>query len=418
MTWVFCVSSKSRDYPFQAKKSRKKAAFSSPQAPKSPASNVLVSLLPVRRATNIGIALRQFKCDVEVIVDGVLAMNDTVLPQPELLLPLLPTDEEAKELEDFLSKPNASPAMLQLPDRFQAICLKIPRRGEWIEIWSVVLMGESGLADVLGALREFKHAFGCLKQCCALRSVLLVLLRVGNFVNDGHFSGNAVGVTASSLLHFSDIKSGIGDCSLLHVVVKACPLVPPSTDGECQSGDAHPPAMISVVELALEELKPIKSIRDKSLPAVLSQCAVLGSNIERAAAMSLQARALCGIAFHVLHSLSLQLKQLSAGGKHMQYDAAVVSAFCARVDAFVERSRALLEAANALSDDIKLNGAAVSISCACASRINAFVCCNSCSFGLILYFKTFPYEGVENVWGRRVQRQPHRLVHANSGVCG
>jgi hypothetical protein len=382
------------DYPSQAKKSRKKAAFSSPQAPKSPASSALVSLLPVRRATNIGIALRQFKCDVEVIVAGVLAMNDTVLPQPELLLPLLPTDEEAKELEDFLSKPNASPAMLQMPDRFQAICLKIPRRGEWIEIWSVVLMGESGVADVLGALREFNHAFGCLKQCRSLRSVLLVLLRVGNFVNDGHFSGNAVGVTASSLLHFSDIKSGIGDCSLLHVVIKACPLVHASTDGECQSDDAHPRAMISVVELALEELKPIKNIREKSLPAVLSQCAVLGSNIERAAAMSLQARARAAVCAALFSRFALtrssQLKQLSAGGKHSQFDAAVVSAFCARVDAFVERSRALLEAANALSDDIKLNGAAVSIACACVlgvnPRINAFVCCNYCALVLIFVF--------------------------------
>jgi hypothetical protein len=66
-----------------------------------------------------------------------------------------------------------------------------------------------------------------------------------------------------------------------------------------------------------------------------------------------------------LNSLVSQLKQLSSGGKHPQFDAAVVAAFCARVDAFVERSRALLEAANALSDDIKLNGAAVSITCAC-----------------------------------------------------
>jgi hypothetical protein len=208
-----------------------------------------------------------------------------------VLLPLLPTDDEARDLEEYLGKPDATPAMLQLPDRFQAACLRIPRRGDWIEIWSFVLVCESGLADVLRDLKEFNDAFGCLRSCPSLRSVLLVLLRVGNFVNDGHFAGNAVGVTASSLLHFSDIKSGIGDCSLLHVVVKACPCaVKPaaSHDGgdEEQSGDRS-----SVVELALEELKPIKSIREKSLPAILSQCAVLGSNIERAAAMSQQASA-------------------------------------------------------------------------------------------------------------------------------
>ncbi len=263
----------------------------SPQTPKSPASNVLVSLLPVRRATNIGIALRQFKCDVEALVNSVLAMNESVLPQPDVLLPLLPTDDEAKELDEFLAKPNASPAMLQLPDRFQAMCLRIPRRGDWIEIWSFVLACESSLVDVLRDLREFNDAFACLKSCSSLRSVLLVLLRVGNFVNDGHFSGNAIGVTASSLLHFSDIKSGIGECSLLHVVVKACPVTKgPSTD-DGESDEAKTRENISVVEVALEELKPIKNIREKSLPAILSQCAVLGSNIERAAAMSLQARA-------------------------------------------------------------------------------------------------------------------------------
>ncbi len=65
----------------QAKKTRKKAAFSSPHTPKSPASSALVSLLPVRRATNIGIALRQFKCEVAAVVDAVLAMNEAVLPQ-------------------------------------------------------------------------------------------------------------------------------------------------------------------------------------------------------------------------------------------------------------------------------------------------------------------------------------------------
>ena len=42
--------------------------------------------MPVRRATNIGIALRQFKCDVESIVASVLAMNEATLPQPEVLL--------------------------------------------------------------------------------------------------------------------------------------------------------------------------------------------------------------------------------------------------------------------------------------------------------------------------------------------
>jgi hypothetical protein len=43
----------------------------------------------------------------------------------------------------------------------------------------------------------------------------------------------------------------------------------------------------------------------------------------------------------------------------MQFDAASVSTFCARVDSFVERSRSRLQAANSLADEIKLNGAAV-----------------------------------------------------------
>ena len=219
-------------------------------------------------------------------------MSEQVLPQPEVLLPLLPTDDEAKDLEEFLSKPNASIAQLQLPDRFQAMCLRIPRRQDWIEIWSFMIACESGLADVLSELRAYCDAFGCLQGCASLRSVLLIMLRVGNFVNDGHFAGNAVGITASSLLHFSDIKSGLGDCSLLHVVVRACPLAEMS-DVDDGSVEEKPREKTSVVERALEELKPIKCIREKSLPAILSQCAVLGSNIERAAAMSLQARAVC-----------------------------------------------------------------------------------------------------------------------------
>jgi hypothetical protein len=43
----------------------------------------------------------------------------------------------------------------------------------------------------------------------------------------------------------------------------------------------------------------------------------------------------------------------------MQFDVAAVSTFCARVDSFVERSRSQLQAANALADEIKVNGAAV-----------------------------------------------------------
>ena len=43
----------------------------------------------------------------------------------------------------------------------------------------------------------------------------------------------------------------------------------------------------------------------------------------------------------------------------MMFDAAAVSTFCGRVDAFVDRSRGRLQEANALADDIKLNGAAV-----------------------------------------------------------
>jgi hypothetical protein len=275
----------------QAKKIRKKAAFNSPAAAKSPSSS-LTSLLPVRRATNIGIALRQFKFDAEAVVASVLAMNEAVMPQPEVLLPLLPTDDEAKELEEFLSKPGRCPAMLQLPDRFQALCLNIPRRHDWIEIWSFMLACEMSLVDVLQGLRQFDDAFKCLQSCSSLRSVLLVVLRIGNYVNDGHFSGNAVGITASSLLQFSDIKSGIGDCSLLHIVVKAAPCVEADALGDSESDERKSRLSNSVVAIALQELAPVKTIRDKSLTTILSQCAVLASNIERAAAMSLQVFAL------------------------------------------------------------------------------------------------------------------------------
>jgi hypothetical protein len=60
--------------------------------------------------------------------------------------------------------------MLQLPDRFQAICVRIPRRSDWIEIWSFVLVCESGLADVLRDLQEFNDAFACMKSCTSLRT--------------------------------------------------------------------------------------------------------------------------------------------------------------------------------------------------------------------------------------------------------
>jgi hypothetical protein len=49
----------------------------------------------------------------------------------------------------------------------------------------------------------------------------------------------------------------------------------------------------------------------------------------------------------------------SGSSKQAQFDASAVTSFCSRVDAFVERSRCQLQAANALSDDIKLHGAAV-----------------------------------------------------------
>ncbi|XP_041050610.1 FH2 domain-containing protein 1 isoform X1 [Carcharodon carcharias] len=176
-----------------------------------------ISLLDSRRSMNVGIFLKQFKRSVWEIVEDIKKGTAEGYGAEELnkLLKLLPEAEEVKRLKEF----EGDQSKLSKADLFMMLLVRVPSYCLHLEAMILKDEFEPQIKSLQTSICILIKAAHELRNCDELHNILRLVLKAGNHMNAGGYSGNAAGFRIASLLKLADIKANKPGMNLMHFVV-------------------------------------------------------------------------------------------------------------------------------------------------------------------------------------------------------
>lgn len=181
-------------------------------------------ILDAQRSLQVGIFLKQLRgqADEAQLLDilgrgggGGVSLGADKL---RALQALLPTPESATALETALLE--REPGQLAPPEAFLARILRLPDYRLRVE--SLLLQEElpTIVASLETSMTCLRNAAKEIQDCKALHEVLYMILVAGNFLNSGGYAGNAAGFQVMSLLKVAELRSNRPGVGLLHYVAQ------------------------------------------------------------------------------------------------------------------------------------------------------------------------------------------------------
>ena len=186
----------------QVKKEPKKAVVEK----KTPAKKEKKTFLESDRTRMMSIVLNKIRIDTLELSDAI-EQYDLKILTPEvcgLLLPILPTDAEIKEVSAFQGDIMEE---LAVCDQFVLIISGIAAFRERIK---TIIFKYNYLSDYLIITEEIERIFRVfkfMKEDKQLKRLFEIILALGNYMNGGSFRGGAFGFTLNSLPKLADTKS-------------------------------------------------------------------------------------------------------------------------------------------------------------------------------------------------------------------
>lgn len=173
---------------------------------KGPAKKEKKTFLEADRTRMINIVLNKIRLESLDISDAIESYDLSVLTQDicDLLLPIMPTEAEIKEVATFNGDVLND---LAICDQFVLIISGIIGYKERVK---AILFQYNYLEDYLVMSKEIKRVFKVfkfMKEDKNLQRLFEVMLALGNYMNGGSFRGGAFGFTLLSLVKFADTKS-------------------------------------------------------------------------------------------------------------------------------------------------------------------------------------------------------------------
>eukprot|EP01116_Phalansterium_solitarium_P017252 TRINITY_DN419_c0_g2_i2.p1 TRINITY_DN419_c0_g2~~TRINITY_DN419_c0_g2_i2.p1 ORF type:complete len:1136 (-),score=432.75 TRINITY_DN419_c0_g2_i2:123-3530(-) len=172
------------------------------------------SLLDMKRANQVGIAVSRIRVDFKLLRKAIIELDDAVLSidQIQSLLTLLPTPSECQLVREY----QGDRAQLDKPEQFFLELEIVPNLTSRVEFWVFSKTLHERLASIVPALKSLSEALDeCLKSTKLVR-LLEIVLMFGNHLNGGTHNGRAYGFKIDALLKLADTKASDNRSSLLH----------------------------------------------------------------------------------------------------------------------------------------------------------------------------------------------------------
>ncbi|XP_046906478.1 FH2 domain-containing protein 1-like [Hypomesus transpacificus] len=182
----------------------------------SPPRAKQVSILDGKRSMNVGIFLRQFKSAVKEIVEDIKQGSSQRYGSEKLseLCKLLPDSEEERRLRGY----RGDPSQLGDADLFMLLLVEVPSYRLHLDAMILQQEFDPTLTALCESARCLVTAATELLRCPELHSIIRLVLRAGNHMNEGGYAGNAAGFRIASLLKLADTKANKPGMNLLHFV--------------------------------------------------------------------------------------------------------------------------------------------------------------------------------------------------------
>ena len=259
MKALFCISVD--DTKKKSSKSSSKSAGSKKKKKKA-----LVQLLDMTRANNISIVLARFG-DFEF--DFILKCMSTLDPKDidaenfRSLLGLAPTKTELETLQKYDGPKDAK--TLGKAERYCLAIGEIPRYSLRIRCFLHTLRFDEAIRDIEIDLDMLSETCSKVRGAKALHKALEVVLKLGNFLNEGGANGDADGVSIDVLNKLKTVKSYGTKTTLLHYfVVVVTSRAPDVLKMAEQCGDCRGAASVVLTQL-VADLKQLQRGYDEML---------------------------------------------------------------------------------------------------------------------------------------------------------
>eukprot|EP00611_Tribonema_gayanum_P027896 TRINITY_DN701_c0_g1_i7.p1 TRINITY_DN701_c0_g1~~TRINITY_DN701_c0_g1_i7.p1 ORF type:complete len:665 (-),score=237.21 TRINITY_DN701_c0_g1_i7:400-2154(-) len=200
----------------EARKKREKEEAAKREAAKARATKV--SLLDPTTARNVGIVYKMFRMKPDAIAQAVLSMDASALSVDKLisLRSVAPTSEQLPQLTSY------SGLMVDLDEvtAFMVTVARIPRYTARLECTLFIRAFAEDAAFLKGRVTMVRTAVTEVVDSEKLRKLLVMVMNMGNFLNEGTRQGNARGFKMASLLKLETVKTLDRTKTSLHVLAE------------------------------------------------------------------------------------------------------------------------------------------------------------------------------------------------------
>lgn len=209
----------SKDGPVTGGRQRSGSLDLGPMSPGSPlASPRVVFLIDRSRANNISIIVKQFRVSNAALREAIMKVDTNVLSLERVqgLIKILPTEEEMAAISAF----QGDPMTLNEAERILKELMTVPRLKQRLSSLQATLLFPGLVRDLEEKIGKVRNASKEIANSVEFKSVLQVILQVGNKMNNGTNRGNAKGFRLNDLTKLAQLKSVDRSVTLLHYVAR------------------------------------------------------------------------------------------------------------------------------------------------------------------------------------------------------
>nr|XP_009673921.1 PREDICTED: inverted formin-2-like [Struthio camelus australis] len=177
-----------------------------------------ITFIGLKKSLLLNICLKQFKCSNEEIADRIQKGDGSKFDAEILkqLLKLLPEDHEINSLKSCKEEKSE----LANTDQFYLHLLEVPSYQLRIECMLICEETKILLDSLWPKAQVIRRACETLLTSHRLPIFCQLILKVGNFLNYGHHTGDAGGFKISALLRLTETKANQSHVTLLHHILE------------------------------------------------------------------------------------------------------------------------------------------------------------------------------------------------------
>ncbi|OWZ21334.1 Formin like protein [Phytophthora megakarya] len=195
------------------------SGLASPGGPASPLTSPrVVFLIDRARSNNISIIVKQFRMSNATLRVAIMKMDSEVLTLDRVqgLIKILPTEEEVAAIMGF----SGDPSTLNGAELVLKELITVPRLKQRLAALETKHQFPALVRDLHTKINKIRVASNEIAQSSELKTILLVILQVGNKMNHGTARGGAKGFRLIDLTKLVQLKSVDKSVTLLHYVAR------------------------------------------------------------------------------------------------------------------------------------------------------------------------------------------------------